>query len=121
MADKKFQACGVCERSIDESELGVCSDCRSNGPPTWSECRGPVDFQYRTMTYRDATELTTAAEKLIAVRAIRHELLQSALALKKMRQARYRLPDDIDDLTASRLTTILSSLPSESWKKSRTK
>lgn len=67
------------------------------------------------MRYRDATELTTHAQKKAVVQAIERELSRSVRALKLVRKARYRLPADIDDLTASFLSNILSAMPSESW------
>jgi hypothetical protein len=69
------------------------------------------------MRYRDATELTTDTEKLTVVRAINRELSRSVRAVKKLRQARSWLPDKLIDLTASRLSMILSALPSDSWKR----
>ena len=117
LIEKMQKACGVCEPRLGNSEVGICNDCKRKGPPSWGECNGPIEFCYRTMRYRDATELTTLVQKQAAARAIRRELSRSIRALKLMRRARYRLPEDIDDLTASRLTSILSALPTESWKR----
>ncbi|TWU02716.1 hypothetical protein Pla52n_37750 [Stieleria varia] len=117
MVEKRQKVCGVCERTLGKSEVDICRDCKCKGPPSWSDCNGPIDFRYRTMRYRDATELTTQAQKQAASKAIQRELSRSIRALKLVRRARYRLPENFDELTASWLSSILSALPTESWKR----
>lgn len=117
MVEGTRDTCGVCERNLEKLEVGICGVCKRKGPPSWSECRGPIEFHYRTMRYRDATELTTHAQKQAAVDALERELSRSIRALKMVRKARYRLPANIDDLTASWLSSLLYALPHESWKR----
>jgi len=117
MAEGTRATCGVCERVLDNMEVGICGDCLQKGPPLWKECCSPIQFHYRTMRYRDATELTTHAQKQAAVDAIERELLRSIRALKMVRKAWHRLPADVDDLTASWLSNLLYALPSDSWKR----
>lgn len=114
---KSAKVCGICEQLLDEAAIDICQKCKEKGPPTWSECRGEIEFHYKMMRYRNHTELTTHHEKLAAFNEIDRELVRCVRMVQKVREARRLLPAKVDDLSASAFKTVLSALPLESWKR----